>query len=162
VVRKLHSGGSRSAAGFFDVRHGRGLTHWLARLLGLPREGRQVPTLLRVTARPGGERWERRFGAVAFVTDQHLGADGSLRERLGRIELRLQVDCEDGVLHFEPAGAVLRIGRWGLPMPAWLLPRISGRVFGDGECARVEIEVRAALLGLLIGYSGSVRPGTEP
>jgi len=155
-VRRLHSGGARRAAGLFDVRHGRGPARWLARALGMPREGKRIPTLLAVTTGAGGERWDRRFGDEGFVTEQSAGDDGRLHERLGRMEFRLDLRAAGGVLRFEPAGMAFRLGRHAVGLPRWLAPRVGGRVFADGGRARVEVEVLAPLLGLVIGYSGSV------
>lgn len=158
VVRRMHSGGSRRATGLFDVRHGAGLRAGLVRLLGLPPAGRAVPTVLTVTSDPAGERWERRFGARDFATDQRAGADGRLLERFGLFELRLDLRVEDETLRYEPAGAGVRLFGHVITIPHWMAPRVAGRVSAEGERARVQIEVAAPLLGLLIGYSGSVAP----
>jgi len=158
VVRRMHAGGSRRATGLFDVRHGRGLRGALARMLGLPPAGQDIPTVLTVTADSAGERWERRFGARDFATDQWAGADGRLRERFGLFELRLDLRAEDGTLRYEPAGAGVRLFGQVVAIPRWLAPRVAGRVSAHGEQARVQIEVAAPLVGFVIGYSGSVTP----
>jgi len=155
-VRRIHSGGSRRAAGLFDVLHGRGPARWLARALGMPREGERIPTQLAVTTARGGERWDRRFGDEGFVTEQDAGDDGRLHERFGRVELRLDLRVAGGALRFEPAGAVFRVGRHAVPIPGWLAPRVSGGVSAEGDRARVEVEVRAPLVGLVVRYSGSI------
>jgi len=158
VVRRLHSGGSRRAEGLFEVRHGRGLARWLARALRMPRAGEGIRTVLTVTSEAYGERWDRRFGADGFVTEQRPGEDGRLHEGFGRLELRLDLWVAGGALRFEPAGAAFRVGRHAVPVPRLIAPRVGGRVSAEGERARVEVEVRAPLLGLVIGYSGSVAP----
>ena len=155
----MHTGDSRRATGLFDVRHGRGLRSGLARLLGLPRSARAVPTVLSVTATPEGERWERRFGARDFATHQWAGADGRLLERFGLLELRLALRVENGALVYEPAGTGARLFGLVIPVPRWLSPRVAGRVWADGEQARVQVEVEAPLFGFLFAYSGSVTPG---
>jgi hypothetical protein len=158
VVRRLHSGGSRSASGLFDVRHGLSLRGGIARWLGLPAAGQALPTVLTVTADSAGERWKRRFGASEFVTEQRAGSDGRLLERFGPFELRLDLRVEDGTLRYEPGGAGVRLFGKVVAIPRWLAPRIAGRVSADGEQARVQIEVAAPLVGFVMGYSGSVRP----
>jgi hypothetical protein len=158
VVQRLHSGGTRRAAGVFDVRHGRGSRFGLARLMGLPASGQAVPTVLSVIATPEGERWERRFGSSEFATDQWAGGDGRLLERFGLLDLRLALRVEDGVLVYEPAGAGLRLFGIVIPVPRWLCPRVAGRVSADGDEARVHVQVEAPILGSLISYSGSVKP----
>ena len=158
VVRRMHSGGSRRAAGTFDVRHGPGCRFGLARLLGLPSSGQALPTLLTVTESGAGERWERRFGGSEFVTDQRPGPDGRLLERFGLLDLRLELRVEDGALVYEPAGAGVRLFGVVVPVPRWLSPRVAGRVSADGDLARVHVQVEAPLLGSLISYSGSVKP----
>jgi hypothetical protein len=158
VVRRMHAGDSRRAAGLFDVRHGAGLGAALVRLLGLPAAGRAIPTVLTVTSDSAGERWQRRFGARDFATDQRAGADGRLLESFGLFELSLDLRVEDGELRYEPLAAGLRLPGCVLPMPRWLSPRVAGRVSAEGDRVRVEIEVEAPVLGFVIGYSGSVTP----
>lgn len=161
-VRRIHCGGSRRAAGLFDVRHGRGPARWLARVLGMPRAGEGIPTRLAITTARGGERWDRRFGDDGFVTEQDAGDDGRLRERFGPVELRLDLRAAGGALRFEPAGAYLRVGRHAVPIPGWLAPRVSGGVTAEGERARVEVEVKAPFVGLLVRYSGWVALSEAP
>jgi Domain of unknown function (DUF4166) len=158
AVRRLHGGGSRSASGLFDVRHGFSLGDGIAGWLGLPAAGQALPTVLTVTADSAGERWKRRFGTSEFVTEQRAGSDGRLLERFGPFELRLELRVEDGALRYEPGGASIRLFGKGVGIPRWLAPRVAGRVWAEGAEARVQIEVAVPLLGFVMGYSGSVRP----
>src|SRR5580765_2882827 len=92
--------------GLFRVRRGRTLpARMLARLLGLPAEGRSIPVRLHVQVAGEGERWERTFGSRVLATAQYPGPAGLLAERFGAVELRFRLEARRGVLAYRSTGA---------------------------------------------------------
>jgi hypothetical protein len=157
-VRRFHATAVR-AAGTFAVRRGRGrLARLLARLMGLPESGEAVPLLLRVTPRPGGERWRRSFAGRDFITEQSAGARSLLAERAGPVEMLFRLNAEGGALVYKHEALVLRAGPLRVPLPRRLAPRVeASERAGEGDKGvRVSVRVTAPLVGLLIQYEGLV------
>ncbi len=68
---------------------------------------------------------------------------------------------ELGELRYEQEFAAVRLfGAW-LRLPAWMSPKVRGRVCGAGVDARTEVEIAAPLLGTILSYAGITRPITE-
>lgn len=159
-VRQLHStGGGLRYAGHFAVRRGAGrVAGLLARFLGLPEAGENIPSRLVVTPLPEGERWHRTFGGRPFVTRQSAHASGLLAERIGAFEILFRLSGAGGALFYQQARAALCLGHWRVPLPRALSPNItaSERASGAAAGVRVSVRVSAPLAGLLIEYSGSI------
>lgn len=139
-VQALHCGvRSIRAAGPFRVyRRARG---WVdARLT------------LRVERDGGVERWHRWFGPTLVASTQ-TRAGGLLAERIGRLEFRYKVAPNGGGLTFDHLGTAVLVGRWWLPVPRALGPRVSASVRPG---LRVSVEVRAPLFGRILAYLGVV------
>ncbi|HVF59911.1 MAG TPA: DUF4166 domain-containing protein [Thermoanaerobaculia bacterium] len=155
-MRRAHT--SSSARGSFRVWCAPGLAaRALCRLVRLPPAGEAVDTRLSVTTEGEGERWVRSFGERLLTSDGTAGRDGLLVERVPPVELRFRLEPEAGALRFRQVGAALRLGRLRLPLPGFLVPRVSAREAPAGDGAvRVEVTVRAPLLGPIFGYEGTV------
>ncbi|HEX5760017.1 MAG TPA: DUF4166 domain-containing protein [Thermoanaerobaculia bacterium] len=156
AVRRAHTAGS--AAGSFRVWCAPGLAAralcWLVRL---PPAGEKVDTRLVVTEERGKERWERSFGARPLVSEESAGRDGLLVERAPPVELRFRLEPRAGALHFRHVDTALRLGALRFPLPAFLAPRVTATESPAGNGAvRVEVTVRAPLLGPIFGYEGTV------
>jgi len=154
LERGLHGEGA------FDVTLG---ASWLARLaarvMGMPRAGREVRTTLDVT--PDGDElvWHRDFGGTSFDTCMYAIDGGRIAERRGLVELCLRVTAEGGAVVYRCEGARLRLGALRLPMP--LAPRVEGRVWADGDAMRTRIAITAPLIGAIVTYEGPLRFGAR-
>jgi hypothetical protein len=148
-----------AALGTLHVRRGTG---WLARLLaslsGLPSSGDAVPTRLLVRREGARETWARDFGGAAIVTRQEAGAGRLLVERLGLVEVRLQLAVEGGAIRFLSRGGALRLGRVRLPLPRFLAPWIRAATGpGADDTITVRVEIGAPVAGTLVVYEGAMR-----
>ena len=142
ALRRFHSapGGGR-AVGRVAVRHASGL---LARLLGLPRAGDDVPMRLDVVANETQEIWIRRFGDVVRKSTQRLER-GLLLETFGPVRLLFRVLADDRGVRFES----LRASLWALPLPL----QVSATERGNDSSW--EFQVTIARVG---SYSGAMAP----
>ena len=142
ALRDFHSApeGGR-AAGTVIVSHERG---WLARLVGFPPEGDEVPFEIDVISRQNGEVWIRRFGDFAIETVQQLEGD-LLLETIGALRVHFRVTADQTGIHIESQRA-----RWHtIPLPL----SIRAEVRGD-DCSWA-FSVTVAHVGC---YRGAVKP----
>ncbi len=164
AVQRLH-GERETALGTFRVRRGR---TWMARLLGvvmrMPAAAERVAVTLRVARSPGREHWQRVFGAHPLASRQWERA-GCLVEALGPIQCVFRLHAVAGALTFEQVGAAVGLGRFRLPLPRFLAPRVRGRAHvvmgpepgaGDDGAVHVEVTISAPGLGLIVGYDGQL------
>lgn len=154
VVQRLHARtGTQRLSG--EVRIERG-PHPLARLMGavtsLPPQG-DGPIDVIIEAEGARETWTRRVGgrAMRSVLDE---ADGLLRERLGPVTFRfeLQLEPRDGT--YDLRWRVAGVRALGVPLPpAWFEGVNALEYERDG---RYGFDVRAHLpgVGLLVHYTG--------
>jgi uncharacterized protein DUF4166 len=152
------------AHGLLRVEYGQSaVARLLARVLRLPRPSAAADTRLVVTARAGGEEWERTFDGLRFVTRQDNADDFELAERFGVLEFRFRLDVTDGSLVYVQRRVSLRCGRFRLRIPAAWAPRVEAREDPAGP-ARVNIHVRVVLpgVGLLMTYGGVVHVEETP
>jgi hypothetical protein len=142
VLREFHSrpGGGR-ASGTVSVRHENGL---LARLLGFPGSGDNIPAQLEVVSGENEEVWIRRFGGAVRRSIQSQAGD-LLLERAGLVRVLFRVLADDTEMRFESQSARL----WMIPLPL----RVEARARG-GESAW-EFEVTVAHVG---SYRGCMIP----
>ena len=96
-IRRAHRADG-VASGRLTICYGTGpVADLLRRALRLPRAGDALETRLTITRDTRQERWARTIGGRSLVTMQR------------------------GL----PAGAALTLGRWSLPWPRWLAPRVE-------------------------------------
>lgn len=158
-VRRLHL--CARGAGTFAVRRGQGrLARVVARLMGLPASGEEVPLLLSVEAHGGGERWRRSFAGREFVTEQGEHA-GLMAERTGPFELLFRLKAEGGALLYAQEDAALRVKSLRVRLPRLLAPRVEAWERADAGGVRVSVCVTAPLVGPLIRYEGLVKTTEE-
>lgn len=130
ALRRLHSGqGLRRASGTVSVRHASGP---LARMVGFPPAGDDIPLRLEVAADGNREVWVRNFGDRTRRSVQ--GCHNSLLvEHAGPLRVEFQVTAEIDGLHFQSRRASL----WGLPIPV----NIEAFERGSGEGWEFEVSV---------------------
>jgi saccharopine dehydrogenase-like NADP-dependent oxidoreductase len=129
------------------------LARTVARLIGFPRDGRDVP--IRVTMRTlgGGEDWTRVFGRARFRTrlTPLEGFPHRLVERFGPCTFDLHLTARPDGLDY-----AVTSGRIGLvPLPSFLIPCAVATERVD-DAGRFQFDVPIVLpgLGLLVHYHG--------
>ena len=144
ALRLFHSapGGGR-ASGTATIRHASGL---LARLLGFPPSGENVPLQLEVVADENKEVWIRRFGKVVRRSVQRSSGD-LLREEFGPVRLFFRIRADESGLRFSS----LRARLWMIPLPL----RVEAREEGGDSSWNFEVTVRG-----VGSYRGVVAPIT--
>ncbi len=142
ALREFHSrpGGGR-ASGTVAVRHQSSL---LARLLGFPAPGDDIPAQLEVVSGENEEVWIRSFGGAVRKSIQSRSGD-LLLERAGPVRVFFRVLADDTEMRFESQSARL----WMIPLPLHVKARARG-----SESAW-EFEVTVAGVG---SYRGSMIP----
>ena len=141
ALRDFHAtpGGGR-ATGRVAVRHASAL----ARLLGMPPSGDDIPMQLEVIAEDHREVWIRRFGDVARRTVQY--ADGeTLVETIGPLRMHFRLIADNDGVRFE----CIRARLFGIPFPLRVNAAERG---GDSSW---EFEVVVARIG---SYRGVMSP----
>ena len=161
VVRQVHAADQVITA-TLEIRHGKGLIARIVRAalrLPISTDGRK--TTLRITSDARTERWTRTFGRRSLVTVQRALSDGCLGERIGPLELRFRLDTAAGALAYMQVGAVLILGRWRIPLPRFIAPRVEAREErrDGGDRAHVNVRISAPLIGFLMSYEGCLEVG---
>ncbi|ARQ57237.1 saccharopine dehydrogenase protein [Rhizobium sp. Kim5] len=150
-----HSGGgARLASGRARVERGRGwLARIVARLIGFPPAGEDVPVTVRFTADGEKEIWTRHFGDRSFHSLQ-LEAKGRDRHLLAEVFGPFRV-----LVALVPEGERLRlvVRGWrfcGLPLPLFLAP--GGETYEEARDGRFHfhVEIGGRLTGLVVRYTG--------
>ena len=158
-VRSVHSTHAiMRAHGRLRIRHGgHALARILARVLRLPRPDAAAETQLTVTARPGGERWQRTFNGRGFTTQQYESNASGLAERYGVLEFRFRLEASEGSLLYVQREAALIAGTVRVRLPGLLAPHVAAREDPVG-LNRVNVDVRVTLpwIGLLMAYDGPI------
>jgi hypothetical protein len=131
----------------------------IARLSGLPRQGRDIPVVLEIASGDRYDVWVRRFNGQRLRTVERRGVWPPV-ERYGLLELSYEAEAGDG-LTMRSIRARLRLGPFAVAIPRRLAPRDVATVTSRGERA-VHVSVRAELplFGLLIAYEGVIEEVT--
>jgi hypothetical protein len=157
AIRRAHLA-TGVARGRLTMHYGTVLvTALLRRALRLPPSGSAHETRLTITRDGQHERWARTIGRRSLVTQQRGLPDGRLAERIGVAELRFRLHVVEGALSYVPAGAGVTIGRWSIPLPRWLAPRVEAREESAGDhSSRVRVRISLPLIGFFMAYDGTV------
>lgn len=145
--------------GHADVRRGSGImARIVAVVFGFPKAASQASVTVTLSPEDGAERWTRNFDGKVFSSVQSCGTGKNeylLMERFGVVSFALAIVVKDGRLCLVPR-------RWsllGMPMPGFLLPDgLSFETEEDGEFW-FDVEISAPLVGLIVAYKGTLRPG---
>lgn len=156
-VRRLHIASCPvKARGVFRVQRGGWLARRLAGLVGLPRDGEQIPLQLVVTSDSGREQWHRSFAGRPFISWQWKTSDGSLAEQMGLFVQQFRLSAANGALLYEHHGSTFRLGFLRIPLPGWLSPKVTARETASGEQVAVVVTTHLPLVGLLVTYEGNI------
>lgn len=145
--------------GHADVRRGSGImARIVAAVFGFPKATSQASVAVTLSPEDGAERWTRNFDGKVFSSVQSCGTGKNeylLMERFGVVSFALAIVVKDGRLCLVPR-------RWsllGMPMPRFLLPDgLSFETEEGGEFC-FDVEISAPLVGLIVAYKGTLRPG---
>ncbi len=142
------------ARGRCRIERGRGIVpRLLGLVLGLPAAGDDVPIELRITVRGGAETWARQFGDRPLVSAQECSGPSRVVERLGPLDLTLEVSASSAGIDLVARGATL----FGIPLPRVLTPRVEARERVEGGRFRFEVAADLPRFGRLIRYCGWLR-----
>jgi hypothetical protein len=146
------------ADGAATIERGPGLlARLVARLIGFPQAGRDLPATVTFRVEGGREHWRRIIGKSSFTSVQEQGRgrfDRLLCERFGPFNFGLALVLENARLW-------LVVRRWsflGLPMPAAWAPRGKAYEFAEHGRFNFDIEIAHSLLGLIVRYRGWLVP----
>ncbi len=160
VVRRLHQ--NVGARGRVTIEPGR---HWparvLARILGFPPPGTDVPTRLDVGRRDGEQVWSRRFGEHTMVSRQRPGPSNLLAERFGAVECCFRLVPTARGIDYDLVGTALVLGGRRLRLPRTLAPHVSARTWAENDAMGLDVSINAPLFGRLLRYHGVVSPESE-
>jgi hypothetical protein len=162
-IRVMHDvSAALTAEGVASIERGTGwLAILLARLMGFPPAGRDVPLTVTFRVRDGEEHWSRAFADAKFASVQAQGRgryERLLCERFGPITVGMALVVEDDRLR-------LVVRRWsflGLPLPRAFVPH--GDVYESAQDGRFNfhVEICQPLLGLIVRYRGWLKPKADP
>jgi hypothetical protein len=160
VVRRLHQ--NVSARGRVTIEHGRGWpARLLARLLGFPPAGNEVPTRLEVARGDGEQVWSRRFGEHTMVSRQRLGPSNLLAERFGSFECWFRLRATTAGIDYDLTGTSLVLGGLRLRLPRALAPHVRARTWAANDAMGLDVSISAPLFGRLLRYHGVVSPEAD-
>jgi hypothetical protein len=158
-LRAMHEvSGVLIADGTAVVERGQGLlARLVARLMGLPPAGRDVPLTVTFRVEEGREHWHRTFGKRSFASVQEPGRGRFERlvcERFGPICFGLALVVDDDRLRLVLRGWSFA----GLPLPTVLAPRSTAYEFAENGRFHFHVEIDHPLMGLIVGYRGWLEP----
>jgi hypothetical protein len=155
-LRRFHAapGGGR-AHGVMRVTRSSGAVHravgWVA---GFPEASEELDLALTVKVEGDRERWIREFGRDRLESVQWQEGD-LLAEAAGGTTLLFRLQASERGLVFRFAGARML----GVPLPRYASPSAEVEVLphDDPDAWRVDMRLRAPMLGRLLRYEGIVR-----
>jgi saccharopine dehydrogenase-like NADP-dependent oxidoreductase len=129
------------------------LARAIARLIGFPSEGRDVPVSVTMRITNGGEEWTRAFGRMQFRTrlTPINGCPHRLVERFGPCTFELHLTPRsDGLDYLITSGRISFI-----PLPSVLIPHsLATERVDDAGRFRFDVPIALSGLGLLVHYRG--------
>jgi hypothetical protein len=151
--------GELTAQGVAVVDRGSGwLARLVARMVGFPQAGQDIPVTVSFRAHDGREHWQRTFAGRLFASIQEQGRGRFERlicERFGPLNIGMALVLDGGSLR-------LVVRRWsclGIPLPSVLAPGGNSYEFAEDGRFHFHVEIRHSLTGLIVGYRGWLVPG---
>lgn len=128
----------------------------IARLMGFPASAHAIPLRVIIEAAPdGSENWSRIYPdqIMRSVMSCPDAATGRVEERFGSLRFRLRLDTDETGLKMALVSA-----RWrALPLPRWLLPRISASERAESDHHLFDVCIGLPVIGRLAHYRGSLK-----
>jgi hypothetical protein len=139
--------------------------HWpsrlIARLLGFPPGGDEVPTRLEVADGDAEQVWSRQFGDHTMTSRQRLSPPNLLAERLGAFECCFRLRATVAGIDYDFVGTSLVLGGLRLPLPRALAPQVLARTWATNDAMGLDVSIGAPLFGRLLRYHGVVSPEAD-
>jgi hypothetical protein len=159
TIRQLHSvTGASTFDGRCTVERGSNPLAWfIAKSVGFPPAGEDLPISVRLVAEAAAERWSRSVAGSVFSSVQSAGsrrAEGLVRERFGAVTVDMALVVEPGRLRY----VVRRWSLFGLPMPLWFGPRSVAIESTEDQKFCFDVEIAHPLTGLIVRYRGWLLP----
>jgi hypothetical protein len=159
AVAAMHdSAATRTVEGRATVERGTGLAaRIIAAIIGFPAANPDIPVSVRFECADGRETWIRTFGKTSFRSVQSAGTGRDtylLAEDFGPFRVLIALVPDKGRLRL-----VIRGWRFlGLPLPLFLAP--GGETFEEERDGtfRFHVEISSPLTGLIVRYTGWLRP----
>lgn len=153
VTRRLHRGRPAVIAiGEAEVEAAaNALGRFVAAIFGLPRTSGKQPVRVVIESRDGREHWTRLFGDKPMRSIMSAAPGNLIEEAFGPFSLRMRLVVKPGGLDMERVSGRM----WGIPLPGFLLPRVTAteRV-DDYRRHAFDVEIAAPLVGRLVHYKG--------
>lgn len=140
------------------VERGRNpLANLVCAIFRFPKASRSTPVTVHIAVEDETETWTRCFGGHRMVSTQEAGTgryDRLLVERFGPFAIGIALLVEhDQLVNLPQTWSVL-----GLPLPRMLMPRGQMYESAIDDQFRFHVEIRAPLFGLLVKYTGWLKP----
>ena len=142
---------NRQATGDFAVERSSGFRGLVARILGFPKSGVDVPLRLEVTVIGSCELWSRQFQDQLLITSQWKHGE-LLIEASGPVRLGLELREDD-------TGLTYRYRKWWfwrIPMPHWLAPGIRVETAPRQHGWFVDVRIALPVIGQMVRYAGEI------
>ena len=155
VLRHFHDTADEARGeGVVDVRVApRPWGRALARALGLPRPGDNVPVTVRVRAIEDREIWDRTFGRDRLRSVQWTQG-GRLLERVGALTFGFDVSADETGMRFRFAS----LAAFGIRVPHRLSIQVDADVAGFATGWHVHVVIRAPGSQVVTSYEGRIEP----
>jgi saccharopine dehydrogenase-like NADP-dependent oxidoreductase len=157
TVQDLHSlTDNQTWTGTAQVRGGATfLSRTIARIIGFPKTGNDIPVNVTLTKQGDQELWQRNFNGQKFKSIQWAGQGRNanlLMERFGAITVALALEVRGAELHLTPVSWSIL----GIPLPKFLLPH--GDTFETEHNGKFvfDVTIKAPILGLIVAYRGTL------
>ncbi|MBC8064517.1 MAG: DUF4166 domain-containing protein [Chlorobia bacterium] len=153
-LRLSHQVPLRAIGNLNVFRATRGLAGIMSRLLLLPPAGENVRVSLVIEQTDHGIQWNRTFGKEKVDT-RHTFQRGFFFEHMGPFALQFRLEVlQDSILIQQ-----LGITAFGLPLPRWIGPRVTGKVTPGLDEARwhIDVQIRHDWFGDVCRYHGIMR-----
>jgi hypothetical protein len=157
AIRAMHDDPfERSASGTVTVTRGaHPIAALMCKLLGFPESASDRPLVVEFEPHESEEIWRRRFESSTFETrlKPWPGRAGHMRECAGPLAYGFE-------LATGPEGPVMHFRRWwfcGIPLPAFLGPRVEARQWQEGEDYCFLVDVSGPGIGRVVAYRGRLR-----
>lgn len=129
-----------------------------ARLLRLPRPGKNVPVALVRCDNGGREIWDRRFPDVTLRSEQ-WAEDGLIVERMGIVVCRFRLRVLGAALMIQHDSTFFAVSGLRVRLPRFLAPTIQAYVDPSPEpmATFVHVALSLPLVRTVLAYSGTVK-----
>jgi hypothetical protein len=125
------------------------LARILAICLGVPLNPSCGPLRFELTPKLAQETWTRHF-PTHTMTSRMRFASGHIEEQLGPARLRFKLIATEERLSMQLVGMHF----FGIPCPAWMLPRIVAEERGINDQLHFEIVATVPIAGTVANYRG--------